>query len=313
MAKKTSIAIGIDTDSHGIRAVRIQNSEVNGKIVRSVTQCEEVRGNFDNETEFHNGLKSIREKIGVSFQSSVVTCVSGKQVYVAQIPFRKVPLPEMKNALQLEIRKNLPFDIANATLEFQVMNTGEEEVSVLVTVVAGTLISRHMKALALAGLRPSIVDVLPTAISNAFYAGSDMLRPGMAFVSLHIGYGVCTLVVDGIDVPFFHRNIFVPVDELFDRADADKEALTQERKRRLDGLGEEIIRSLSFYQESFPITSISGMFLLGEYLDKQELIDALTSKTGIPVTILDICSKLNCTKKPAPGRFEIALALALRI
>jgi len=314
MRKKTANAVGIDIDSHGIRAVLINTKEINGKMVRTLTRWEEVRGNFDDETELVQGLKSIREKIGISHLSSVVTAVAGKQVYVAQIPFRKLPPDEMKNALRLEIRKNLPFEVNNATLEYQVMGKeNDEEVSVLVTVVAGTLLTRHIKNLVSAGIRPAIVDVLPTAISNAFNAGTDILRPGQAYVILHIGYGVCTLVVDGIDVPFFHRNIFVPVDELYDRTNIDKEVLEQERKRRLEGLGEEVIRSLSFYQESFTVATITGIYLLGEYLDKTEILDALSEKTGLTVSILDICSKMNCTTKTVPGRFEIALALALRV
>jgi len=141
MRKKTANAVGIDIDSHGIRAVLINTREINGKMVRTLTQWEEVRGNFDDESELLQGLKSIREKIGISHLSSVVTAVSGKQVYVAQIPFRKLPPEEMKNALRLEIRKNLPFEVNNATLEYQVMGKeNDEEVSVLVTVV-GVVVS----------------------------------------------------------------------------------------------------------------------------------------------------------------------------
>jgi Tfp pilus assembly PilM family ATPase len=316
MSKMSMNSVGIEFDNLGIRAAKVNHAEVNGRQVRTVAGLEELRGRYETDQDLKAGLKAMGEKIGISAQSHVVTCVSGKQVYAAQIPFRTLPADEMKNALKLELRKSLPFDIASATMEYQVVaesaKKGDEQ-QVLVTAVVNVFLSRHLQLLAAVAIRPSVVDTLPTAIGNAFHEAAGDLPEGQAFVVLHIGPNMCSLVIDGAAVPFFQRNIYFSAEELYGEANEKTLMADRERQRRLLGLGDEIVRSMSFYEKTYMAPSIAGFFVLGEYLDKPELTGAVMAKTGIEAKPLDLCTKLEGALRPPQGKFEVAVALALRV
>jgi Tfp pilus assembly PilM family ATPase len=316
MSLKPTTVFGIEFDNLGIRAARVNHMEINGAPARILVKFEELRGNFASEQSLKAGLKSMREKMGISAKSRVATSVSGKQVYAVQIPFRSLPETEMKNALKLEIRKSLPFDVSDSTVEYQVLEKSDkkaDEQQVLVTAVANALITGHLQTLGGAGIRPSVVDTLPTVVGNAFHEAADDIPKGQAMAVMHIGPGMCTLVIDGAGAPFFQRNIYFSADEIYGETQAKGPLSERERVRRLAGLGDEIARSLSFYEKTYAAPSINGFFLLGEYLDKTEIFEAIREKTGLAAKPLDVAARIEGTMQPPAGKFDVAITLALRI
>jgi Tfp pilus assembly PilM family ATPase len=312
VAKTLLTSIGIENDAASIRAAKITVSRSGLRSVVQVAGLSELRGDFSNDENMSAGLKKIREKIAVSAGDRIVNSLSGKQVYVAQLAFRKLPDIELRNALKLEIKKSLPFEVAGATIDFQVLESTKKDDTpqIVVTAVPGVMLSRHLHMMERLGIKPWVVDVFPLAIANAFHLAQKSVAIGLAYIIVHVGPMVINLVICGDDnVPFFHRSIYFSSDEVFG------EGVTLDQKeieKKLNDLADEISRSLSFYEKTYSIKSFAGVFLEGEYLENEGLKNAIGAKTSLTVEVVDVFARLKQSSNAPKGKFEVAMGLAMR-
>ena len=254
MAKTVMTSIGIEFDTISIRAVKLNILSGSSKSKVMVAGLSELRGDFSSDENLAGGMKKIKEKIAVSPTDLVATTLSGKQVYVAQIPFRKLPDEEMKNALRLEIKKSLSFEVAGAAIDFQMVEGTKkgDDAQFIVTAVPSVMVSRHLNMMERLGIKPYIVDVLPLSIANAFHLSQPSLALGLAYVVVHIGPIVTNVVICGDStVPFFHRSIYFLCDELFGDNEQASALSGDDLDRKLNDLTEEIARSISFYGKTY--------------------------------------------------------------
>lgn len=315
MAKTLITSIGIESDPTTIRAVKVNLIRSGSKTRVQVVGLSELYGDFTNDEAVSGGMKKIKDKISVSASDRIVTCLAGKQVYVAQIPFKKMPDEEMKNALRLEIKKSLPFEVAGAAIDYQILeNTKKDDhYQVIVTAVPSVMLTRHINQMERLGIRPWIVDVLPLAIANTFYVSQQSFAIGLAYVIIHIGPTVTNLVVCGDDtVPFFHRSIYFMGGEVFGERENGQKPAAEEIERKLGDLTEEIGRSLSFYEKTYSVNTFAGVFLVGEFLENESIREAVARKTSLSVEIVDIFSSIGQSSNAPKGKFEVAMSLAMR-
>ncbi len=315
MTKKTEAFIGLDYDAGSIRGVRLTRLAPGGEPRFSLEAVHEIGGDFAKDDGLTAALAIMKEKLRIGPGDRVASCISGKQVYVAQMPFRKLKQEETRKALRLELRKTLPFDATTAAIEFQVLEAAAEkpdEQQLLVTAVASTIIAKHLEIMDKAGIKPAIVDTLPTCVANAAFDGSEeSANETAARVVLHIGPSVCTLVICGGKTPFFHRNIYFAADELFGR-NGGAPPPDQERRRRIDTLADEVMRSITYYQKNNGGGSIESLHLLGSNTDHQDLTQALADKTGLEVYLINLADRFIDQSEVNSTVFALALTLAMR-
>jgi Tfp pilus assembly PilM family ATPase len=315
MAKTVLTSIGIEHDTISIRAAKlnIQTGGSRQKVV--VAGLSELRGDFSTDESIAGGMKKIKEKIAVSPTDLVATTIAGKQVFVTQIPFRKLPDDEMKNALRLEIKKSISFEVAGAAIDFQMVEGTKkgDEAQYIVTAVPSVMVSRHLNMMERLGIKPYVVDVLPLSIANAFHLSQPSLAMGLAYVVAHIGPVVTNVVICGdAGVPFFHRSIYFLCDEIFGDNERAAELSGDELNRKLSDLTDEIARSIAFYGKTYGITSIAGVFLIGDYLDNPGIVTGISGKTGVSTEVIDVFSRLKQASSAPKGKFEVAVGLAMR-
>jgi Tfp pilus assembly PilM family ATPase len=312
MAKVLITSIGIEWDAVSIRAAKINISRTGAKAQVQVSGLSELRGDFSNDENLSGGMKKIKEKIGIGSSDRVVTTLAGKQVYVAQVPFRKLPDVELRNALKLEIKKNLPFEVAGASIDYQMLEDSKKDdtYQFLITAVPGVMVSRHLHMMERLGIKPWVVDVFPLSIANAFHLSQKSFAIGLAYVIVHIGSSVVNLVICGDDnVPFFHRSIYFASDELFGEG-GETDVRTIEKK--LGDLADEIGRSLSFYEKTFSIKNFAGVYLEGEYLDNESIPGVIGAKTSLTTELVDVFTRLKQVSNAPKGKFEVVMGLAMR-
>lgn len=303
---KPGYVVGLEFDASGIRAARL-SSDGRGSFL--VDRLEEVQGNFTEDPALLEGLRKIKASLG-SGRDSVVTCLAGKQIFASQVEFRRLNPEEMDQALRLELRKTVHFEVATSTLDYQIL-PGENEsnggpVQVLVALASNTLISRSLHLLEKAGLRPAAVDVLPVAIANALWSFADG-SADQPLIGLHVGAQISTIVIVGEHSPFFNRTIYFAAEDMF-----RKDANPADRDKRLQSLADEVSRSLLFYEKNYGLSGYQGIYLMGDYLDGSGLIPFLSRQTSLPVHKMDLPAKLGHQKGQEPGHFDLAVALALR-
>ncbi|MBK9388454.1 MAG: type IV pilus assembly protein PilM [Planctomycetes bacterium] len=103
----------------------------------------------------------------------VVASVSGKGVIVRYVPMVRMSRDELKNAIQFEADKYIPFDIEEVALDcVPLEEEGKEAVGdmmkVLLVAVKRSQVDEMAKNLVGAGLSPLAIDVDAFAIGNAF-------------------------------------------------------------------------------------------------------------------------------------------------
>jgi Tfp pilus assembly PilM family ATPase len=313
MAKTLITSIGIEHDTMSIRAAKLNIVKSGSKITVKVMGLSELYGDFSNDENISGGMKKIKEKISVNPSDRVVTCLSGKQVYVTQMAFKKLADDEMKGALRIEIKKSLPFEVAGAAIDYQLIEGSKKDnlYQFIVTAVPSIMLTRHVNMMERLGIRPYIVDVLPLAIANSFNLAMQSCAVGLAYVVVHVGPAVTNLVVCGDEsVPFFHRSIYFLADDVF--GDHEQPAAEEETGKKLQELVEEVGRSISFYEKTYALNKFAGVFLLGEYLETETIRDAIALKTNLTTEIIDIFSTLKQASNAPKGKFEVAMGLAMR-
>lgn len=305
---KPGIIFGIEHDAQSIRSARLSTD---GRGGFTVDRLEEVRGDFSEDVGLLEGFRKIRSLLNISTRDAVVACLTGKQVFATQLAFRKLAPEEMEQALRLELRKTVHFEVATSTLDFEILDEGDGstggEVQVMVAVASNGVLKKHLGHLEKAGLKAVAVDVLPVAVANAVWAWQGGGEGAHPLVALHLGPQVSTIVIDGEHSPFFNRNVYFPAEDAF-----GPNASAADQDKRLRSLADEITRSLLFYEKNCRVSGFQEVVLLGEYLDREPLVPLLRNVTGLSVKKMDLAGKFGSLREPMAGKFDLAVALALR-
>jgi Tfp pilus assembly PilM family ATPase len=309
------MALGIDYDHFNIRMALLSRVKKGKSETYRIEQLEQLSGNFVKDDHLVAGLKELKAKLLKHKHGySIASCIGGKQVYCTKLAFKKLPDEEMRKALKFEIRKELPFESASATLEFQVLKDKQvrtdDKVNVMATAATNTLINRQMRLLAKAGLKQDVMEVLPLVATNAFWECNKKGKVDPANIILHIGTDISTLIIDGDLLPYYNRLIYFSAEELF--ADVEDPTITgNERERRIQSLADEIIRSLSYYEDNYENISFSTINILGGYCS-EEILAELEKITGLKVVVNNLVKNTDESRDVKEGLFEIATTLALR-
>lgn len=304
---KPCFAVGIEFDHLAVRGARLAFDEKGGQSVDSLV---DVTGNFSEDGDLIEGLRQVKDRLKMGAKDILATCLSGKQVSVSQITFRRLPPEEMEQALRIEMRKSVPFEITGSTLDYQILgevDSPSETIQILVALAGSGMLSRQLKVLEKAGLAPSIVDVLPVVACNALWASVGIPKSDAPHVAVHIGPQISTIVIDGARSPHFNRYVYFSAEDFVGKGPGSPDV-----DKRIQSLVDEVSRSLAFYEKSTFATGFQEVLLMGEYLDTPNLADRIRRQTGLGVRKMDIPKKLGYSHDMPHGRFDLATALALR-
>jgi|GEM_PF-720966 len=308
---KAHTVVGLEFDAHAIRALRVNHAGASGYRIESL--CEE-RGDFKEDTDLLDGLRKVKSRLSIGAREHVVTALAGKQVWAGEIQFRPLPPHEMVPALKLEVRKILHFEANHSALDYQVLSeanpqANQEFANLLVVAAHNTLLNKQIKWLEKSGMRVAVVEVLPVAVMNAVWAQVGISKGEAAHVGLHFGPQVCTVCIDGEKSPFFNRSIYFSAEEVFGQGDP----LTgRERERRLQILGEEIGRTLAYYEKNSLIGGFQSVSVFGDFSGEPGLTELVQKYTGMMPAELDVLKRFGYSMPAEASRFALSLALALR-
>jgi Tfp pilus assembly PilM family ATPase len=300
--------IGIEHDHLSIRCAQLTTD---GRDGFSIDRLEELKGDFASDSGLLEGYRALRNTLGIGARDPVVTCLAGKQVFAAELEFRKLGGDEMEQALRLELRKTVHFEVATSTLDFQILDdalsgTGSM-VQVLVALAANSVLKRETGLLERAGMKAMAVDVLPIAIANSLWAYQGEREGNAPWVGLHVGPQISTIVIDSEHYPFFNRNIYFAAEEAF-----GPNANPADREKRIQQLADEVSRSLLFYEKNSQASGFQEILLLGDYLESDAIAERVQRICGLAVRKMDLPGKLGPGRQSVPGRFDLAVGLALR-
>jgi Tfp pilus assembly PilM family ATPase len=314
---KSDRCLGLEFDHHGVRALRIVKTLQDREIQYQLEGIHAEEGDFSKEEDLVECLRSLKEKLDIMPRERIVNCITGRHVYVAQMPFRKLPAAQLKEALKLELRKVLTFDTSKSILEYQLTTNragdSAKHIAVLVSVVSMDLVEKQMRILGKAGIKPTIMDVFPYAVANAFWAGEVEGDPSAAHVVIHMSPDVYTVVFEGDEVPFYSRSIYLAArPAALKQMPGAPTPKAPDRQRQLMAFNEELKRTISYYKTTYQIGNISDLYLVGDPDQIESFLDSDRARIGVPARESTLHKRFGAPPGWQPGKFDVAAALALR-
>ena len=247
-----SLAVGIDVGSSSVKAVALKRTS-NGFALKSVSQADIRRAEFHPEESPQSiaeaplrALERITQDSAFSRKSCAFS-VSGPRVAPRLFKFPSIPKGEVEAAIRFEAEQIIPFDLAQAALDFvlfdEAMEEGKPVMEGLVVAVHKEEVDKRYVLLKSAGFEPVILEIDTLALANAYVESEGvgeretvaLINIGARFTNLSILHGPRRVFVRdiasggdmlsravseiyGLDLPMAEKRkreaAFTPLDDL---------------------------------------------------------------------------------------------------
>jgi len=335
--------VGLDIGSSSIKAIELKRSKqghellsfglealppdvvVDGAVMDVPLVAEKITSLFD------------RQKIKTK---NVATSVSGHSVIVKRVSLPYMTEEELYDRIQAEASQHIPFDIADVNLSYQVLESMDTQMEVLLVAVKKDKIVSHKYVIEQAHKAPTVVDIDAFALQNCFEVNYEP-EPSQTVALLNVGASLMNINIVRNDVPLFTRGVSVGGNQYTDALqkeldlsfeDAEKlktgetiAGVTEEQRAAVlrsvsDILLLEIQKTFDFFRATASGENIQRIYMAGGTARVPGLIDLLREEFAMPVDELDPFRKVAIN----PGRHDyerirelkprlaIAVGLALR-
>jgi len=246
---------------------------------------------------------------------------------------------ELYDRIPAEASQHIPFDIADVNLSYQLLESMDAQMDVLLVAVKKDKILNHTNVLAQAGKTPVVVDIDAFGLQNCFEINYEP-DAGQTIALLNIGASVMNINIVRGGVPLFTRDVSVgghqytdalqkELDLSFDDAEALKlgrrvgtvseDAKTPILQQVTEIIVLEIQKTFDFFRASAAGEHIEKIYVAGGSSKVPGLLEALRHEFSLPVEILNPFQKIS----PADGlgaelidgnagQLAVAVGLALR-
>ena len=340
---KQKALVGLDIGSSSIKAVELRGSKQGVELVsfglEPLAQDTVVDGAIMDAPLVAAGIGSIfdRQKIKTK---TVATSVSGHSVIVKRVTLPLMTEEELFDRIQAEASQHIPFDISDVNLSYQLLESVDAQMDVLLVAVKKDKILNHTNVLAQAGKTPVVVDIDAFALQNCFEMNYDP-DPGQTVALLNVGASVMNINIVRGGVPLFTRDVSVGGNQYTDALQKELDLSFEDAERlkkgeSIAGVAEEqrgtILRSVSdilileiqktfdFFRATASGENIQRIYLAGGTARVPGLVELLREEFAMPVEELYPFRKMAVhpghhneeqIREFAP-RLAIAVGLALR-
>jgi type IV pilus assembly protein PilM len=335
--------VGLDIGSSSIKAVELRGSKQGYELVsfdlEPVAQDTVVDGAIMDAPLVAAGICSIFERQKIKTKN-VATSVSGHSVIVKRVTLPLMTEEELFDRIQTEAAQHIPFDIADVNLSYQLLESMDAQMDVLLVAVKKDKILNHTNVLAQAGKTSTVVDIDAFALQNCFEVNYDP-DPGQTLALLNVGASVMNINIVRGGVPLFTRDVSVGGNQYTDALQKELDLSYEDAERlkkgeAIAGVAEEqrttILRSVSdilileiqktfdFFRATASGENIQRIYVAGGSARVPGLVDLLREEFAMPVEEMYPFRKIVINpgrhneeqiREFAP-RLAIAVGLALR-
>jgi type IV pilus assembly protein PilM len=340
---KSRQLVGLDIGSSSIKAVELKASKGGYELVsfgaEHLAPDTVVDGAIMDAPQVANAISKIFDAQRVKTKN-VATSVSGHSVIVKRVPLPLMTEDELYDRIPSEASQHIPFDIADVNLSYQLLESMDSQMDVLLVAVKKDKILNHTNVLAQAGKTPLVVDIDAFALQNCFEVNYEP-DAGQTIALLNIGASVMNINIVRGGVPLFTRDVSVggnqytdalqkELDLSFEDAERLKKgdslpSVTDEQKQQIlrsvsDILTLEIQKTFDFFRATASGENIQRIVVAGGTARVPGLVDLLREEFAMPVEELNPFRRVlvNPSKhsddqiREMSPRLAIAVGLALR-
>jgi type IV pilus assembly protein PilM len=342
-AGKQKALVGLDIGSSSIKEVELKSTKQGYELVsyalESLAQDTVVDGAIMDAPLVAGAISQIFETQSVKTKN-VATSVSGHSVIVKRVTLPMMTEEELYDRIQSEASQHIPFDIADVNLDYQLLDSIEGQMDVLLVAVKKDKILNHTNVLAQAGKNSMIVDIDAFALQNCFEVNYDP-DPGQTIALLNVGASVMNINIIHGGFPLFTRDVSVGGNQYTDALQKELDLSFEDAERlkkgeAIAGVAEEhratILRSVTdvlileiqktfdFFRATASGASIQRIVVAGGSARVPGLSDVLKDEFAVPVEEMYPFRKIviNPSKhneeqiRTLAPRLSIAVGLALR-
>ncbi len=340
---KQKAVIGLDIGSSSIKAVELRGSKQGYELVsfglEPLAQDTVVDGAIMDAPLVAGAITNIFEQQKIKTKS-VATAVSGHSVIVKRVTLPAMTEEELYDRIQSEASQHIPFDIADVNLDYQLLESVDTQMEVLLVAVKKDKILNHTNVLAQAGKAPTVVDIDAFALQNCFEMNYDP-EPSQTVALLNMGASVMNINIVRGGVPLFTRDVSVGGNQYTDALQKELDLSFEDAERlkkgeSIAGVADDhratILRSVSdilileiqktfdFFRATASGENIQRIYLAGGTARVPGLMDLLREEFAMPVEEIYPFRKIvinpgrhneDQIRELAP-RLAIAVGLALR-
>jgi type IV pilus assembly protein PilM len=341
--KKSRQIVGLDIGSSSIKAVELKSTKGGYELVsfgmESLAPDTVVDGAIMDAPQVANAISKIFDAERIKTKN-VATAVSGHSVIVKRVPLPLMTEDELYDRIPSEASQHIPFDIADVNLSYQLLESMDSQMDVLLVAVKKDKILNHTNVLAQAGKTPVIVDIDAFALQNCFEVNYEP-DTAQTVALLNIGASVMNINIVRGGIPLFTRDVSVggnqytdalqkELDLSFEDAERLKKgetlpSVTDEQKQQIlrsvsDILTLEIQKTFDFFRATASGENIQRIVVAGGTARVPGLVDLLREEFAMPVEELNPFRRVlinpgrhsdDQIRDMAP-RLVIAVGLALR-
>jgi len=310
--------IGLDIGSSSIKAVELDWGKKTPRLKHfgmiPLPPEAIVDGAFMDSASIVESIRSLIEGLRIKTKNVAVS-VSGHSVYIKTINVPTMSETQLEESIRWEAEQQIPFDIEDVNLDFQILGEqmSPEQMPVLLVAAKKDMINDYTAVIEEAGLQPTIVDVDVFAIENAYNLSFE--SPEDEVVALvNIGASVMNINILKGGISAFTRDIAVGGRQIteeiqkrlkltYEEAESlkirERDAGTQsaEVERIIQGTAEqlasEVRRSLEFFAASASAVEIKKIFLSGGCAKIQTLPGLIEERISIPVEVFNPFAKID--------------------
>jgi type IV pilus assembly protein PilM len=326
LSAKKSI-VGLDVGSSSVKAVELssrgkgKNFELAHLGVAQVPPEAIVQGAFLNSSAITEAIQEAVENAKIKTKN-VAAAVCGHSVIVKKVSLPAMTRDELDEQIRWEAEQYIPFDVNEVNLDFQILESSDDEGQMEVLLVAAKkdLIDDYVQVISEAGLVPVAIDVAAFAVENAFEANYEA-SPSETIALVNIGAQVVNINIMSDGVPSFTRDITTAGNQYteeiqkalsisFEEAERIKrggsgtesqDVVPQEVEQAMQSVTEtvigEISRSLDFFAATTAESRIERVFLSGGAAKVSGFEAAFHERTGLPVETLNPLSRMLPSNK----------------
>ncbi|MFC1590218.1 type IV pilus assembly protein PilM [Candidatus Omnitrophota bacterium] len=199
-AKKPKIKIGLDIGSYSIKIVKLLEEKGSYRL----TGIGEIRPKETSEKGMAEAIKELAKKAKLATKG-VCLSVSGTNVIVRFITIPKMKESDIRNALQFEAEKYIPFNIKDVLIEYQVLNSQDQgrKLDLVLACVKKDYVMKRISMAQSAELVAETVDVDSFALANSFMRNFPDKERSSAIALVNLGASATNvLIIDGNTLRF---------------------------------------------------------------------------------------------------------------
>jgi type IV pilus assembly protein PilM len=201
----------LDIGSSSVKAVELQGKPGNLTLVNLGQESLQPDTVVDGQIMELNSVSQTISNIFASHQMKterVAAGVSGSSVIVKNIIVPPMSKEELEESIDWHAEEHIPFDIADVSLDYQVVGSSADSLHVLMAACKRDFVANIKQAIQLAGKFPAIIDVDAFALQNCYeinYQPSPdqsvaLLNIGASTMNINILHGVRSVFTRDVSV-----------------------------------------------------------------------------------------------------------------